>query len=275
MKSIVLSPRFIEILEIYYTLFFLGGVGFILASRRNRKMRALWQRLLLIFSASLIFHAILTMGTLDFITLLGVGMLITVVTEWLAMKYDIWGSYEYSRTFTPILPGGMPLPVVIAWGVLLLISYWVALTIYNFTLLSLGAEIPAESSMLLRFKMSLLASIVAVSGDLVMDPVMAKHGHWSWKKSGKWYGVPFSNFMGWFITCEVTFMAIFTLIDPLKPIREPFFESGVLWLFVGIYLAVLADITLDAVKMRLSGPAVLGFLTIITVGTMLSILILT
>ena len=214
------------------------------------------------------------MGITDFITLIGVGMLITVATEWVAMKYNIWGSYEYSKKFTPILPGGMPLPVVIAWGVLLLISYWVALTIYSFFLQSLGTEIPVTSSFMLRFKMSLLATMVAVSGDLVMDPVMAKHGHWKWKKSGIWYGVPFTNFLGWFITCEVTFMVIFNLIDPLEPIRAPFFNSGVLWLFVGIYIAVLADITLDAVKMKLSGAATLGILTILTVGTMLGILIM-
>jgi len=236
-------------------------------------MRALWQKLLGIFSISLVFHAVLTMGLTSFVTLLGLGMLITVATEWLAMKYNIWGSYEYSKKFTPILSGGMPLPVVIAWGVSLLISYWVALSIYSFTLQFLGSLIPSESSRILRIKLSLLATMVAVSGDLVMDPVMAKHGHWKWKKSGKWYGIPFSNFVGWFITCEITFFAIFTLIDPIEPLRTPYFESGALWLFVGIYLAVLADITLDAVKMKLSGPAILGFLTIITIGTMLGILI--
>ncbi len=206
--------------------------------------------------------------------MIGIGMLITVGSEYLAMKHGHWGRYQYSNKFTPILPGGIPLPVVIAWGVLMLISYWVALVVYKFTLNILGYSLPLESLLIHRLQISLIASLVAVGGDLIMDPVMVKHGHWSWEKGGKWYGIPLTNFIGWFVTCHAAFGVIFVLTDPLAPLRTPFFESTVQWLFAGIYLAVLADITLDAVKMKLSGPALLGIFTLFGVGAMLTVLLI-
>jgi uncharacterized membrane protein len=62
-----------------------------------------------------------------------------------------------------------------------------------------------------RFTVPLLASFIMVSWDLAMDPVTATiNRQWIWLDGGGYFGVPFSNFMGWFFTVYV-FFQIFAL----------------------------------------------------------------
>ena len=45
-----------------------------------------------------------------------------------------------------------------------------------------------------------------VSWDLSFDPIASTINHqWIWEQGGDYFGVPFSNFMGWFLTVFVFF----------------------------------------------------------------------
>lgn len=58
----------------------------------------------------------------------------------------------------------------------------------------------------------LLSSFVMVMWDLSFDPMAATIGKlWVWHSGGSYFGVPFSNFLGWFL-CVFTFYFIFALI---------------------------------------------------------------
>jgi len=51
-----------------------------------------------------------------------------------------------------------------------------------------------------------LASFIMVSWDLAFDPIASTINHnWIWQQGGNYFGVPFSNFMGWFLTVFVFF----------------------------------------------------------------------
>jgi Predicted membrane protein len=51
-----------------------------------------------------------------------------------------------------------------------------------------------------------LASFLMVSWDLSFDPIASTINHnWIWEQGGNYFGVPFSNFMGWFLTVFVFF----------------------------------------------------------------------
>jgi putative membrane protein len=51
-----------------------------------------------------------------------------------------------------------------------------------------------------------LASFVMVSWDLTLDPVASTIGHsWIWHDGGAYFGVPVSNFLGWYLTVFVFF----------------------------------------------------------------------
>ncbi len=56
------------------------------------------------------------------------------------------------------------------------------------------------------FTVPLLASFIMVSWDLSFDPAASTINHsWIWLQGGNYFGVPFSNFMGWFLTVFVFF----------------------------------------------------------------------
>jgi len=56
----------------------------------------------------------------------------------------------------------------------------------------------------------LAASFVMTAWDFSMDPVWADIDHsWVWQDGGSYYGVPVSNFFGWFFT--VFFYQLFAL----------------------------------------------------------------
>jgi uncharacterized membrane protein len=71
------------------------------------------------------------------------------------------------------------------------------------------AQMPKVGSRILVT--SLLAGFIMTSWDLAQDPVWATilHG-WIWRDGGPWFGVPVSNYLGWYGTV-VTIYLIFAL----------------------------------------------------------------
>ena len=57
----------------------------------------------------------------------------------------------------------------------------------------------------------LAASFAMTAWDLSMDPIWADIDHaWVWRDGGSYYGVPISNFLGWFLTVYI-FYQVFAL----------------------------------------------------------------
>jgi uncharacterized membrane protein len=58
----------------------------------------------------------------------------------------------------------------------------------------------------LFFATPAIASFVMVSWDLTIDPMMSTiNGNWVWHDGGSYFGVPVSNFLGWYLTVYVFF----------------------------------------------------------------------
>ncbi|BCB78329.1 hypothetical protein GCM10022251_30830 [Phytohabitans flavus] len=61
------------------------------------------------------------------------------------------------------------------------------------------------------FFLPLIASFVMVMWDLIMDPITSTvMGSWIWEDGGGYFGVPFLNFMGWFL-CVYTIFQLFAV----------------------------------------------------------------
>ena len=59
---------------------------------------------------------------------------------------------------------------------------------------------------LLSFATPAIASFIMVSWDLTIDPRMSTiTGNWVWLNGGSYFGVPLSNFLGWYLTVYVFF----------------------------------------------------------------------
>ena len=69
------------------------------------------------------------------------------------------------------------------------------------------------------FALPALASFVMVSWDLTFDPVASTIGQsWIWRDGGAYFGVPVSNFLGWYLTVFV-FFQLFALYQSRRPGR--------------------------------------------------------
>jgi uncharacterized membrane protein len=67
----------------------------------------------------------------------------------------------------------------------------------------------------------LTASFIMVAWDLAQDPVWgtALHG-WVWRDGGPWFGVPISNYLGWYLNVFVIYLlfALYLRRQPAPPI---------------------------------------------------------
>jgi uncharacterized membrane protein len=99
--------------------------------------------------------------------------------------------------FTGVMgPKVLQLPILLALA-------WLGIGYLSWVLASLiqGA---ASGSRRNLFVAPLIAACVMTSWDLAMDPVWCNIDRaWVWQSGGAWFGVPVSNFAGWFLTSWV------------------------------------------------------------------------
>ena len=56
---------------------------------------------------------------------------------------------------------------------------------------------------------ALVAAAWMTTIDLVIDPLAANElGYWRWAQRGNYYGIPFTNFAGWFV-CSLSIFVLF------------------------------------------------------------------
>jgi len=64
----------------------------------------------------------------------------------------------------------------------------------------------------------LVASFIMVAWDLAQDPVWGTIlGAWKWRDGGPWFGVPVSNYFGWYLNVFLIYLAFATCLRRLLP----------------------------------------------------------
>jgi uncharacterized membrane protein len=92
--------------------------------------------------------------------------------------------------------------------------------------LILGGARPAADRV---FALPALASFVMVSWDLTFDPVASTIAQsWIWHDGGAYFGVPVSNFLGWYLTVYM-FFQLFALNQSRRPGRPPPAAAPTFW----------------------------------------------
>ena len=111
---------------------------------------------------------------------------VSFIWEFIGVSTGIpFGTYSYTTSLSPAL-GPVPLFIPLLWCAL---GYFCM-----------------EAS-----DYYIMASALMVSLDLSFDPVFSSSLHlWTWQSQGQYFGVPLSNFFGWFLA-SLTFFAIFFL----------------------------------------------------------------
>lgn len=80
----------------------------------------------------------------------------------------------------------------------------------------LVGDVRSKASLLTTFAVPFIASFMMVAWDLGMDPTSSTIRHlWIWEQGGGYFGVPLTNYLGWFFTVYV-FFQLFALYLRLR-----------------------------------------------------------
>jgi putative membrane protein len=142
-----------------------------------------------------------------------------------------FGRYHYTDRLWPQL-GNVPLVIPIAW-LMMLPPAW-----------AIGYAIAAGRSLVF-----VVASALAFTAwDLFLDPQMVSWRLWVWERPGRYFGIPWANYLGWFAAA-----ALITAIaaPPPLPVGQLGLVYGITWILETAGLGML---------WRQPGPALVGFL---------------
>ena len=121
-----------------------------------------------------------------------------VLVEWLGKTTGVpFGAYDYTAPGPSI--AGVPLLVPLGW--------------WAFTLIALSVA-PVRRRLW-------LAPLALVAWDLGLDPLMVSKNFWQFEAGGAYYGVPVSNFVGWYLAGLGLMWVLMWLEPRLKTERSP------------------------------------------------------
>ncbi len=162
-----------------------------------------------LLSATFLSHCSFAFGWKRTIVFLIVSIILPYFSEVIGLRFGIpFGRYSYTGYLGPVLPFGLPIYVMISWVLLLYSGLFVGE--------ALGMIFPILHGILPQL---ILVSLLMVAVDAIIDPIAVKIGHWVWQKPGKWFGIPFQNFFGWFLTALVT-LYVFMIASSGSPAQS-------------------------------------------------------
>lgn len=191
--------------------------------------------LVLLLLAFVLLHGALRYRLSGILIFIAVALVVSNILENTSILTGFpFGHYHYTDALgpklflVPVLIG----PAYIGTGYL----SWVIATV-------LVEDVRRESSMLTTFAVPLIASFVMVVWDLCFDPSFSTIAHrWIWEQGGGFFGVPLTNYLGWFLTVYI-FYQVFALYIrfrpsartevPLMP-RSFYFQAVALYAVIGL-----------------------------------------
>ena len=151
-----------------------------------------------------------------------------------------FGAYDYTGALQPQL-AGVPLVIPLAWFMMLVPAWAVAEAI-----LARHRESMGRWYALLH---AVLAGAAFTAWDLYLDPQMVANGLWVWDDPGGYFGIPWMNFLGWWLAAS----SITLLIRPrYLPRARLLIIYTLTWAFQAVGLGLFWG---------QPGPALVGFLS--------------
>jgi len=138
------------------------------------------------------------------ISLFILGSSIGFLIEYLGLMTGFpFGGYKY-LLFNGYKLLGVPTPIIFSWGIYITIGYLAACYYTQ------------------KFRW-LYASIFLIVLDMAIDPLMVSRGVWRWNihTSIEWFGIPYTNFIGWFIVTSVSIL----IYEAINRYSEPTLQN--------------------------------------------------
>lgn len=142
-----------------------------------------------------------------------------------------FGEYHYTEALAPLL-GGVPLIIPVAWLMMLPAAWAVA------------AAITGQAA---GWRFVLVSAAAFTAWDLFLDPQMVRWGYWVWAEPGAYFGIPWINYFGWFVSSALITAAVRPQFPPIGPLLAVY---TITWLLQSIGQAIF---------WAMPGPALCGF----------------
>jgi uncharacterized membrane protein len=164
-----------------------------------------------------VLHCSSILGSKKTVVFFAIALSFGLVSETLGVARGlIFGPYYYN--LPKFFFGLVPFETPISWAVILYVAY--ALT-NQLIFGTIGDRPSIRSTRLNAASLIILASaiggLIATNLDMILDPVAVSRQNpgWVWIGGGPYFGIPFSNFIGWFF---VSFFAVllFRFYETLK-----------------------------------------------------------
>ena len=188
--------------------------------------------------------SLLALGTLGYalkryglkaLGLLAAAFTFGVLIEWVGFSTGVpFGAFRYTAPGPSLL--GVPILVPLGWWALTIIALMVSPVRYRIWLAPLGL----------------------VAWDLGLDPLMVAKGFWVFDAGGWYFGVPLSNFLGWYLSGWLLSALLMRLEPRLK--RDTSTELTL------VYAAQAFFLTLGLIFFEMAGAALV---TLVAMGLFL------
>ena len=134
---------------------------------------------------------------------------LTLFVEWLGSTTGFpFGGYEYTDLMQPQI-AHVPVLIPFAWFMMLPAAWAVAHQIQS--------KFPSGLANR-RWLFPLLSAMALTAWDLFLDPQMVAWGLWSWDNPSGYFGIPWSNYLGWLATAVLLTVLIRPQKLPILPL---------------------------------------------------------
>lgn len=158
-------------------------------------------------------HGSRRLGWPTMLVFFGIAFVVSWCLESLSIATGFpFGHYHYTEKLGPKL-GTVPLLIMPAYFAMCYVSWNLAHIVLN--------KFDHRADALQRFAVPVIAAFIMVMWDLSMDPSRSTMSQaWIWRDGGSYFGVPFVNFMGWFLTVYLIFQILALGLAKQQPKRE-------------------------------------------------------
>ena len=163
----------------------------------------------LAFFVFAVLHSTLTLGSRHTAVFVVVCSSICLLFELLGTSRGwIFGPYYYTDLLGSKFLDLVPIVIPLAWFMMTYSSYALANALVHGGGSVAGRPTKAgqRSSWPRLLWLVFLSAMIMTSWDLMNDPVNVAGGNWVWMEKGAYFGIPLSNYAGWFFTTFVVYL---------------------------------------------------------------------
>lgn len=155
------------------------------------------------FLAALL-HAGARLGWRRVLPMFALASLVALGSELLGTSTGYpFGGYSYTPLLGYRILDLVPFPIPISWTFILYCA-----------LAMCGRLLPARDDGRTRLVWAAVAAAILTAWDVAMDPAMVKTYHWVWHEPGAFYGMPYTNWLGWLATGFVIAWLMLRFVPP-------------------------------------------------------------